>query len=288
MLVLRSIIVACAVILTGSALAVVAFLGAADPVSADVVLISSPIVEAPRADLELVERSHVAVASVGSVIFLQSALVTKMASSDALAGDLVAYIGRRTAPVQAAPTAVLALAAPDPASAALDAIAAVAPADAPLPLPVPESLAYARSGTGAPETVSGSGYNAAEMECLAQAIYFEARGEPEDGQIAVAQIVINRSKSSRYPATLCGVVYQNSTRRNGCQFSFACDGSPERVRDQRSWARAQRIARDVAAGTESIPDLARSLHYHANYVTPSWASRMAVAYRVGAHIFYKS
>ena len=83
--------------------------------------------------------------------------------------------------------------------------------------------------------IPASARSATELKCLATAIYFEARGEPEHGQIAVAQVVLNRLKNPTYPNTICGVVYQNKTHRNRCQFSFACDGRPERITDMGSW-----------------------------------------------------
>ena len=83
------------------------------------------------------------------------------------------------------------------------------------------------------------------MKCLATAIYFEARSEPESGQIAVAQVVLNRVKNPAYPNTVCGVVYQNKDKRNRCQFSFACDGIRDRISEQRAWSSAQALARRI-------------------------------------------
>src|SRR5215217_6545414 len=132
----------------------------------------------------------------------------------------------------------------DPSTAAaLDAIAGIAPQTAslgdlqanPLPAIASEQLAYARAN--APVTGSYTTTNAVEVSdkeqwCLATAIYFEARGEAYRGQVAVAQVVMNRVKDHRYPNTICGVVFQNQSRRNSCQFSFACDGIPETINDR--------------------------------------------------------
>ncbi len=128
-----------------------------------------------------------------------------------------------------------------------------------------------------------------EQKCLATAIYFEARGEPVKGELAVAQVVINRLKNPAYPKTVCGVVYQNKDMRDACQFSFACDGIPDRITDMTAWRRAQELARRVV--TEENwwnPDVGSATHYHANYVKPRWARTMKKMDRIGHHIFYKT
>ena len=126
-----------------------------------------------------------------------------------------------------------------------------------------------------------------ERRCLAEAIYFEARGESEEGQAAVAQVVLNRVSSGLYPTTICGVVYQNRHRLNACQFSFACDGKPLRVSESLSWRTAVRIAAEVTNGKTYVSDVGASTHYHANYVRPRWASRLEKMDVIGHHIFYK-
>ena len=125
-----------------------------------------------------------------------------------------------------------------------------------------------------------------ERECLATAIYFEARGEAYRGQVAVAQVVLNRVAHKLYPATICGVVFQNQHRRNACQFSFACDGIPERVTDRKSWQQAEDIARGVASGALYLTEVGYSTHYHATYVYPHWAPRMTKVTKIGLHVFY--
>lgn len=124
-------------------------------------------------------------------------------------------------------------------------------------------------------------------QCLAEAIYFEARSEPEKGQYAVAQVVMNRTRTGYYPATVCGVVYENKSRRNACQFSFACDGKPDRVRDPKSWTTAERIADDVLMNGAYLPDVGTSTHYHATYVRPRWIRDMTDRHRLGTHVFYR-
>jgi len=126
-----------------------------------------------------------------------------------------------------------------------------------------------------------------EKRCLAEAIYFEARSEPEEGQAAVAQVVLNRVASGLYPSTICGVVYQNRNRYNACQFSFACEGKSLRITEQDSWQTATRIAEAVMDGKTYVSDVGGSTHYHANYVRPRWARRLEKMDVIGHHIFYK-
>jgi spore germination cell wall hydrolase CwlJ-like protein len=126
-----------------------------------------------------------------------------------------------------------------------------------------------------------------EEKCLAQAIYFEARSEPEDGMAAVAQVVLNRVKSGLYPDSVCGVVFQNRNRYKACQFSFACEGKSLRVTELDSWQTALRIAREVTQGTTWLADVGSSTHYHADYVRPGWAYRLKRMDRIGHHIFYR-
>jgi spore germination cell wall hydrolase CwlJ-like protein len=123
------------------------------------------------------------------------------------------------------------------------------------------------------------------VTCLTQAIYYEARNESEDGQAAVAEVVLNRAGSGRYPRDVCQVVYQRNTRT--CQFTFTCDGSIGRSPiNMTAWARAERIARGVYGGQSKVLLPRNSVNYHANYVRPSWSRRMAQVRRIGAHIFY--
>ena len=124
-------------------------------------------------------------------------------------------------------------------------------------------------------------------KCLANAVYFEARSEPVRGQIAVAQVVMNRAFSGFYPNDVCGVVYQNAHRHLACQFTFACDGIPDVVTDPESWSRAQRIARETLDGKLWLPEIAKSTHYHASYVHPYWVRAMKKNSKIGLHHFYR-
>jgi spore germination cell wall hydrolase CwlJ-like protein len=125
------------------------------------------------------------------------------------------------------------------------------------------------------------------VKCLTEAIYFEARGEPVRGQIAVAQVVMNRVFSGYYPNTVCGVVYQNSNRHLACQFTFTCDGIPEVVREPDAWERAKKIAAETIDGQLWLPEVGKATHYHAYWVHPSWVHEMTKMYRLGVHTFYR-
>ena len=125
-----------------------------------------------------------------------------------------------------------------------------------------------------------------ELNCLATAIYFEARGEPDLGQAAVAQVILNRVKSAHYPKSVCGVVFQNSRARHRCQFSFACDGKADVPRDASAWQRARHIAKLTADGDWRVWSIGDATLYHADYVNPNWAPKVTRVSSIGAHVFY--
>jgi spore germination cell wall hydrolase CwlJ-like protein len=124
-------------------------------------------------------------------------------------------------------------------------------------------------------------------KCLAEAVYFEARGEAALGQVAVAQVVLNRAFSGKYPGTVCGVVYQNSHRHLACQFTFACDGIRDVIREPDMWERARKIAAEMLDGKLWLPEVGKATHYHATYVHPGWVREMKKMHRLGVHIFYR-
>lgn len=123
------------------------------------------------------------------------------------------------------------------------------------------------------------------QRCLTQAIYYEAATESDAGKAAVAQVILNRMKHPAYPNTVCGVIYQGSTRP-GCQFSFACDGSMRRPPVPALWRRSAEIARAALAGHVET-SVGMATHYHANYVLPRWAPKLTKIEQIGAHIFYR-
>jgi hypothetical protein len=124
------------------------------------------------------------------------------------------------------------------------------------------------------------------LQCLTEAIYYEARSESDDGQRAVAQVVLNRVRHPAYPNSVCGVVYQGSHRRTGCQFTFTCDGSIRPYVEPRAWARAQQIANAALRGSVYRP-VGLALNYHTTAIRPYWAPSLVRQAVIGAHIFYR-
>jgi hypothetical protein len=145
------------------------------------------------------------------------------------------------------------------------------------------------SGSDAPEPFSAPrdrGSFERALQCLTEAVYYEARSESDDGQRAVAQVVLNRVRHPSYPNSVCGVVYQGSHRRTGCQFTFTCDGSISGYIDGEAWARAQRIAQAALRGSVYRP-VGLSLNYHTTAIRPYWAPSLVRHAVIGAHIFYR-
>lgn len=138
------------------------------------------------------------------------------------------------------------------------------------------------------QPLPASVFSEKEQQCLANAIYFESRGEAARGQAAVAQVVLNRVRNPTYPKTICDVVYQNDGWFNRCQFSFACDGRKDVIRNRSNYRKAQEIAMAVTAGKIFIPEVGSSTHYYAQYVSPGWARAMNKMTKIGLHIFYRT
>ncbi len=134
--------------------------------------------------------------------------------------------------------------------------------------------------------VADSKLSMAEQKCLAEAVYYEARSETRSGQKAVAEVVMNRVTSKHYPNSVCGVVYQGSERRTGCQFSFTCDGSMDIKAYGKAWDRSVDVAEFVLSGGH-IPMTNRSTHYHTLEVNPKWSKTLRMTRRVGSHVFYR-
>jgi hypothetical protein len=155
--------------------------------------------------------------------------------------------------------------------------------------PSPEEVAYRPTPDGLGFRYKGESqaeFEERERRCLATAIYFEARGEPVRGQVAVAQVILNRVRSPLFPQTICGVVYQGQMQK-GCQFSFACDGRTDNPRNDDQWALAQDISKQIMNGELWLPEVGYSTFYHANYVSPRWSYSMNKIDKIGRHIFYK-
>ena len=123
-----------------------------------------------------------------------------------------------------------------------------------------------------------------QFQCLADVLYFEARGESIAGQAAVAEVVLNRVESAKFPGTICGVVHQSSKR--GCQFSWTCDGKTDRVHNQAAYAQVAKVARAMMHGApRKLTDGAT--YFHTPAVRPAWAKRFTRTTQIGSHIFYR-
>lgn len=157
-----------------------------------------------------------------------------------------------------------------------------------------DAVARDRDAIGVYQTFATAHFDQAqrqaqELRCLAESIYYEARSESRQGQIAVAEVVLNRVRHSAYPNTICGVVYQgvNDGQNKGCQFSFACDGSMDRVPRGRAWDNAERIAAHAMLGFDTGPSIGNATHYHTVSVSPDWSGSLVRTGQVGSHIFYR-
>jgi len=129
--------------------------------------------------------------------------------------------------------------------------------------------------------------DAEAIECLALTIYFEARGEPDVGKLAVAHVVVNRTLDTRFPRQICDVTRQRSSLPDGgCQFSWVCDGLSDRPTDGAAWRRSKALARQVYYGL-SQDSTGGALWYHADYVDPAWSHDLGAPYRIGRHVFYR-
>ena len=125
-----------------------------------------------------------------------------------------------------------------------------------------------------------------QMSCLAEALYFEARGEPIKGQLAVGEVILNRVEDRRYPSSICKVVNQGTGRRFACQFTYTCDGKLETVHERKPYEMALKIAK-ILMTTHDKKLTRGSTHYHSNYVDPKWSKKFERVAKFGRHIFYR-
>lgn len=174
--------------------------------------------------------------------------------------------------------------APPPAPPML--VRPIAPEQA-LKLNAAVPLASGPNPVAAPFVFKGSAAARAQaLDCLASAVYYEAGNQDEGGERAVAQVVLNRVRHPAFPSSVCGVVYQGSTKPTGCQFTFTCDGSLSRRPDADGWRRAMQVAESALSGSVYAP-VGWATHYHADYVVPYWAATMTKNAVIGAHLFYR-
>ena len=185
-------------------------------------------------------------------------------------------------------------------AAAAIVLSAVMSASAASAAPVPRPLSLKPLAT----RLAARAHAAAEHACLSLALYHEARGEPLEGQIAVAATILNRVASRAYPDTICGVVFEGALRPTGCQFTFACDRRSDMPRNLRVFARMHALAADIlavsrgrAAGVSStrraliratLHRFVLSTHYHRYDVYPAWSRRMGRIAQIGNHVFFRS
>jgi len=150
------------------------------------------------------------------------------------------------------------------------------------------SLPTAADATpAAPFQLTGSPADQARaVQCLTEAVYYEAALEPTEGQEAVAQVILNRVRHPIFPKSVCGVVYQGAEQRTGCQFSFACDGSMARGHVAWAWDRARKVAQAALNG-HVMAKVGQATHYHTDYVVAWWAPTVHKVAKIGAHIFYR-
>lgn len=156
------------------------------------------------------------------------------------------------------------------------------PANAKAVAKAPGKMTYDKAWLNAQPRATGG----KEWRCLAEALYFEARGETLDGLFAVGEVIMNRVASKRFPNSICGVVNQGTGRKFACQFTYTCDGRPEHINEPASWERVGKVARAVIDGAPRALTKGAT-HYHATWVNPSWARKYTKTYAHGVHIFYK-
>lgn len=141
---------------------------------------------------------------------------------------------------------------------------------------------FSRNWIDAQPKASGS----EQWRCLAEALYFEARGENVKGQFAVAEVILNRVKSQRFPSSVCGVVHQGTGKKYQCQFTYTCDGYAEVIAEPRAFARVGKVARYVLDG--KVPALTDgATHYHTTAVSPRWSKVYTRTAQIGVHMFYR-
>ncbi len=142
------------------------------------------------------------------------------------------------------------------------------------------------SGISPTTLIANAKHKERELNCLAEAVYYESRSETKDGQKAVAEVVLNRVKSKNFPNTICGVVYQGAERTSGCQFSFTCDGSTSHTPSGKVWKRSKMVAQHMILEA-SAPMTWRSTHYHTTKVKPVWADSLRHTRQYETHVFYR-
>ncbi|MBT5296685.1 MAG: cell wall hydrolase [Octadecabacter sp.] len=191
-------------------------------------------------------------------------------ADDVLAARLGALLGQERAAIQQVPDVRIAV------------LTAVPPASARNIPTAPDIITYDVAFLNGQPTTSGG----EQWRCLAEALYFEARGESVRGMFAVGEVIMNRVDSARYPNTLCGVINQGTGRKFACQFTYTCDGNAEVIHEPAAWAKVGKVARLLVDGApRQLTDGAT--HYHTRAVNPRWARVFPRTTTIGSHHFYR-
>jgi spore germination cell wall hydrolase CwlJ-like protein len=212
-------------------------------------------------------------------------------ADDGLAEKLGNLLGQERQALDVAPSARLAaLTTPPPASERNIATTPIV-AEATAAIETPAAAAVQPTAAAEPAQVAAlpTGplpVSPTQLHCLTEALYFEARGENRRGQLAVAEVILNRVASPDYPNTVCGVVGQGTGALYGCQFTYKCDGIPDTIREIGAWNLVEQVAASALSGaTQNLT--AGATHYHTHAVNPSWSARLPRTVSIGAHQFYR-
>ena len=206
----------------------------------------------------------------GAAVAAMVALAAPAVADDVLASRLGALLGQERQALEVVPSArMAALTSPPPAALR----------DVPT---LPGTIEYDEAFLASLPAASGG----SEFECLAEALYFEARGESVRGMFAVAEVILNRVDSGLYPDSVCGVVNQGTGRPYACQFTYTCDSHSDVIRERGAYERVAKVARLMLDGADRVLTDGAT-HYHTTAVRPSWASRFPQTARIGSHLFYR-
>jgi len=208
--------------------------------------------------------------SFGVAVFAILCMSAPAQADDVLAARLGALLGQERAAIQQVPDVRIAV------------LTAVPPASARNIPTAPDIITYDVAFLNGQPTTSGG----EQWRCLAEALYFEARGESVRGMFAVGEVIMNRVDSARYPNTLCGVINQGTGRKFACQFTYTCDGNAEVIHEPAAWAKVGKVARLLVDGApRQLTDGAT--HYHTRAVNPRWARVFPRTTTIGSHHFYR-
>jgi ABC-type amino acid transport substrate-binding protein len=208
--------------------------------------------------------------SFGAAVFAILCMGAPAQADDALAARLGALLGQERAAIQQVPDVRIAV------------LTAVPPVSARNIPTAPDIITYDVAFLNGQPTASGG----EQWRCLAEALYFEARGESVRGMFAVGEVIMNRVDSARYPNTLCGVINQGTGRKFACQFTYTCDGNAEVIHEPAAWAKVGKVARLLVDGApRQLTDGAT--HYHTRAVNPRWARVFPRTTTIGSHHFYR-